>query len=842
MAGAAHRLLVLLSLVVILAATALVAPGRDSAAADTTPSGPTVSVGTSFDGAARVNAGPPNTQVAVGPTHIVELTNNALDIWARTSPVQHVFREFDCTLFGLPSCTDPRVMYDAHSGRFFASIMNDSSFVVAVSATADPTGPWYCQTVAVPRDSIDMPRLAVTTDKVIVGDNGPDIWVFEKSDFLAATADPVAARMVHLTNGNATVGVINLEVGNPNGPIGYAVALGGTDTTAALITQITGTPAAGDVALIPTVVHLPYPWQDPIAAPEQGGPNQIPDDFYPKQGILSGGSLWFPMDEPCVPAGDTQLRDCVHLAQVDISSTKPFLVREPEIAVPGRYLITPAVAVDAQGRAVVVATETGTDMYPSVIAIPIRADGTVGSPSILRAGQSYSDADNYAPNLIRWGDYSSAAVDPTDPSRLWLGGEFALNPSQWGTSISSVTVTDPGCPQVSSCQPGSYHPVPLARVLDTRIGLGAPQYPVRPGDVLRLPVTGLAGVPADGVGAVALTVTVTDPTSSGHVTVYPDTGSVDGQPTPTTSNLNFVRAQTTADLVVVPVAPDGSIDLAAVTTGGSVQLVADLAGYYLAGQAVAAGAFTPLAPARLLDTRIGTGAPKRAVPNHGILRLPVTGVAGVPASGVSAVAVTVTVTDPASAGNVSVYPDADSTPGTSNLNFAHAQTAADLVVVPVGPDGRIDLRATTTGGSVQLIADLAGYYLAGQPTATGAFTPLAPTRLLDTRTGTGAPAQPVANHATLRLPVTGLAGVPASGVSAVAVTVTVTNPHSPGNISVYPDGDPPPATSNLNFTRAQTTADLVIVPVGPDATIDLTSTTTGGTVDLIADIAGYYLN
>ena len=93
------------------------------------------------------------------------------------------------------------------------------------------------------------------------------------------------------------------------------------------------------------------------------------------------------------------------------------------------------------------------------------------------------------------------------------------------------------------------------------------------------------------------------------------------------------------------------------------------------------GVFTSLAPSRLLDTRIGVGAPKALVAAGGTVHLQVAGRGGVPASGVSAVALNVTVTAPAKPGHLSVFADGTSRPGTSNLNFVNAQTVAKLTAV-----------------------------------------------------------------------------------------------------------------------------------------------------------------
>ncbi|MDQ2839035.1 MAG: hypothetical protein M3Y89_16720, partial [Actinomycetota bacterium] len=177
---------------------------------------------------------------------------------------------------------------------------------------------------------------------------------------------------------------------------------------------------------------------------------------------------------------------------------------------------------------------------------------------------------------------------------------------------------------------------------------------------------------------------------------------------------------------------------------------------------------------------------------------------------------------------------------TSNLNYTAHQSTANLVITPVGPDGKITLYNGSTGPT-DLIADIAGYYLSGTPSSPGSYAPLTPSRLLDTRTGNGAPKTPLPAHHTITLTITGRNNLPTTGLAAIALTLTAINPTTTGWISSYPSGTTRPSTSNLNYTAHQSTANLVITPVGPDGKITLYNGSTGPT-DLIADLAGYYLS
>jgi hypothetical protein len=203
------------------------------------------------------------------------------------------------------------------------------------------------------------------------------------------------------------------------------------------------------------------------------------------------------------------------------------------------------------------------------------------------------------------------------------------------------------------------------------------------------------------------------------------------------------------------------------------------------------------------------------------------------------VALNVTVTEPTGTGFVTVYGEGTALPVASNLNFVPGQTVPNMVIAPVGAGGVVDLY-NGSSGTIALIADVSGYTLSGAPTLPGTFGSLAPSRLLDTRFGNGAAQAAVAAGGTVHLQVTGRGGVPASGVAAVALNVTVTEPTGTGFVTVYGEGTALPVASNLNFVPGQTVPNMVIAPVGAGGVVDLYNGSSG-TIALIADVSGYYL-
>ncbi|WP_063831260.1 PKD domain-containing protein [Streptomyces sp. NRRL F-2664] len=243
--------------------------------------------------------------------------------------------------------------------------------------------------------------------------------------------------------------------------------------------------------------------------------------------------------------------------------------------------------------------------------------------------------------------------------------------------------------------------------------------------------------------------------------------------------------------------------------------------------------FTPYAPTRLLDTRNGTGAPAGMVQPYSSTRVKVGGNGGIPA-GVTAVVLNITVTNTSADGHITAFPEGTERPTTSNVNYKARQTVPNLVIVPVGKSGYVEL-ANRGGMPVDLIADVTGYF---SKTASSGYTPVTPSRFVDTREGVGTVRGQLGGRKTFSTQISGLRGVP-QGISAVALNVTVTNPREAGHLSVFPGGGATPTASNLNFTAGQTIANSVIVPVGQDGKISVFNGAWAGT-DVVVDVVGYY--
>jgi hypothetical protein len=190
-----------------------------------------------------------------------------------------------------------------------------------------------------------------------------------------------------------------------------------------------------------------------------------------------------------------------------------------------------------------------------------------------------------------------------------------------------------------------------------------------------------------------MNVTVTQPTASGYLTVYPHDST-----TPLVSNLNFVAGQTVPNLVIVKVPPSGIIDM--FNSAGTTDVVIDVVGYFDEDRSDERGRFVPFSPERVYDSREIT-ATHDARPIE-----PGESLTYVDDLGASAYVFNVTATEPTTAGYVTAYPFPGAVPLASNVNFVPKQTVANLVYAPTGPD----VGFFNSAGRTHIVVDLFGAF------------------------------------------------------------------------------------------------------------------------------------
>jgi hypothetical protein len=413
------------------------------------------------------------------------------------------------------------------------------------------------------------------------------------------------------------------------------------------------------------------------------------------------------------------------------------------------------------------------------------------------------------------------------PSAFWAGSVSDVQTWTYALPPDEVTaISRPPSPA------SVFVPLTPVRVMDTRSSsrIGPVTGPLTPGQTAVLPIAGTtpAKLPATGITAVAVAVTVNSATDAGYLTLYPD-----GTTRPRTSNLDFPASTLYTNDAIVPVGTDGSIDIYNYTSGTD-QVTVDLTGYFTSNlTAAGASTYIPLAdPARILDTRDGTGAPKAQIAANGTLKLTIagntTGGASIPAAGVTAVALNLTAVPPSGdSGQLAAYPDGAARPAVTM--GVYSGTARDnTMIIPVGSDGKIDI-TNYASTPADFTGDVSGYFTAG--TGGQYFHPLDTTRIVDSRD-----TSPLAANGSV------IISAPASiGTTGTTLVVSFTALGSTANgvLQAYPSSAAEPSASIVNYTTGQTVNNLDLVNTAPSSAFTFTNQSSG-TVAYLVDISGYF--
>jgi len=380
--------------------------------------------------------------------------------------------------------------------------------------------------------------------------------------------------------------------------------------------------------------------------------------------------------------------------------------------------------------------------------------------------------------------------------------------------------------------PGTYQPLNPTRIFDTR-----PSHPIAARATARMPILGVAGLPASGISAVTVTLSLPTPATSGSVSVFPS-----GVTWPGPATVTFAAGSTQQNTVTAQLGTDGAISVRN-NAASAVQLVADVVGYYTTGPAVPGG-YRPVPLQRLFDTRAAGSHPLAA---GAVANVAVAGRGAVPASNVSTGMVNLTVLSPVATGSVSVFPAGTAWDHSTTASFATGRTEQSMLTAQLGGNGAFSVR-NNTGVALQLVIDLVGYYVAGSPLAPGGYQPMARDRIFDTRIVEDEGPEPLATTigdaqvATLGIniasPYTG-PKTPHWGLRAETILFTVVSPSQSGSISVYAGDRRFDGKAMVSFSAGRTVQRLVTVRVPPEGSIRIRINNPGASA-VIADIVGYF--
>lgn len=459
----------------------------------------TVQIGLNFTGSSYLlnsQALPPDPNGVIGPGRFMEFVNGTVAVYNRTNGAS-VQRKSDLKFWadaGLNvsaiAISDPRVIYDPATQRWFATQVDfdpgasdptteANDFLLAVSTTSSPTGPWkgfMFQADPDNGDFADFPTLGLDSNAVYISGDfytnsvavGPGLVSIPKADLIAAT--PTITNLTWYGvmdygvrgdvlqpavcfDGSASGSILAMgDIGSDSNPhsnvVWFAVQNGGgTSPTLSAPVSLTVDPY-----VVPDNADLGVPQ---FVAPQPDGTTllQANDARLSAKVFAVGGVLY--------AVHTTELNGRMAIRWYRIRAANQTLLEQGTIADPNLDLFFPCIAANQYGTVVIGCNGSSLGTYISCYAYAgqtVNGQTTFGSSTLLQSGVvNYHDENDIIGDLIgtpipsRWGDYSTLSVDAADPTQFWtiqmypsgIDTASGFDEGIWSTQITQLIVTAP---------------------------------------------------------------------------------------------------------------------------------------------------------------------------------------------------------------------------------------------------------------------------------------------------------------------------------------------------------------------------------------------------------------
>ena len=393
---------------------------------------------------------PPDMGGAVGDGYVLQMLNGLVSTYttagaavgAQTS--LNTFWTNAGVSLGGTNVSDPRVIFDPSSNRWFASAIatqsTNNSIFVAVSNTANPTqGFTGLSFTAASGQFADFPTLGVNGAAVTIGTNN-----FNGSTGAGSGYSLYSIPKASLTGGTPTLtGLARFDQTNQVGFTPEAVTnASGTGTTTTVLSNnygsnglyvstVSGANGAGATLALSTTINS-VAGTAPAAPTQPGGTAYDPGDNRISSGPYQvGNSIYF---------ANTVLNGSSDQIQWGVlDATTQTLAHSGFISMAGLDLSYGSISANANGTFVIAFNGSGTGTNISAYDVICSAiTGTCGTPSLVYAGLANNYNITFGGPSNRWGDYSWTTVDPNNANNFWLFQEYPTSNTAWGTVITEI--------------------------------------------------------------------------------------------------------------------------------------------------------------------------------------------------------------------------------------------------------------------------------------------------------------------------------------------------------------------------------------------------------------------
>ena len=421
-----------------------------------------------FDGI-NIDISPPDPSAAVGPNHVVQMTNGLWTVFDKNGVEASGFpKDLNDPLGGVVS-GDPVVLYDREADRWFITqfqLPASNQFKIAVSTTSDPTGSYAVYSYDVPEN--DYPHYGIWGNSyVVTGNFNPSetgrFYAFNRQKMLNGDA---SAEMATLTLPDY-VGTGGFQAPQPVHSEGAGIAAGATpivwfqddawqdiDTDHVKVWDLDINWANPAGATVSPPLEIPLAAfdsflegtnGDSFAVLEQPGTSQRIDPivfamYFQAHRYNFGTHESLLFNFPVEVVDETRVSGIrwVELRRATPATPWSLYQEGTYQDTNGESVFLSAIAMDQEGNIGLGYTKTGPTTFPSLYYTG-RYDGdalgtmTIAETLIVEGTSSVTDN-------ARYGDYSQLVRDPSDDLTFWFTGEYTGEPRK--TRIASFKISE----------------------------------------------------------------------------------------------------------------------------------------------------------------------------------------------------------------------------------------------------------------------------------------------------------------------------------------------------------------------------------------------------------------
>ncbi len=420
---------------------------------------------------------PPDMGGASNGKYVVQMVNGGYAVYAADGKLLSRLKT-DATFWAqsgisakllAPGVSDPRIQWDAPSGRFFITQINvdlPNSIFIGVSKTSNPLDGFKAVSIKLKDFTLgDFPTLGVNADTVTVSTNNfffgfffTDLSVFSipKADLLLAK--PTAANASRFDSLAAVdskgygFAIHAVDSPNPSDGTHQLIGVSATRLREFITSKVIGLGTPNIGISPPSIVKTRYDG-NPSPGRQPSGITYDNSDDRVSADVKQVGKYIYMTN--AVPGNIAGTHNAVHIAIMDTTTNKIVadkLINDPTGKIDYSY---PAIDANASGRFVVGYNGSGPNLNISAFATVCDFDQVAvtvncNAPALLYVGLE----DDYQLNpggRERWGDYNAISLDPSNDKAFYLyqevPGKKQVNATgelrpRWATVVTHVVTTD----------------------------------------------------------------------------------------------------------------------------------------------------------------------------------------------------------------------------------------------------------------------------------------------------------------------------------------------------------------------------------------------------------------